>query len=68
MNWYDSETIKNDDLTTKSEIIAYLRISLATLDRLIKRHAFPFIKFEKKVFFRRSEIDAYLESKTARKR
>jgi excisionase family DNA binding protein len=59
--------MKKDDLMTKREVMDYLRISLATLDRLIKRHAFPYIKLEKKILFRRSEIDAYLESKTIRK-
>ncbi len=59
--------MKNDDLMTKSEVMAYLRISLGTLNRLIKRHAFPFVKLERRVLFRRSEIDAYLESKTVRK-
>jgi excisionase family DNA binding protein len=59
--------MKKDDLMTKREVMDYLRISLATLDRLIKRHAFPYIKLEKKILFRRSDIDAYLESKTIRK-
>jgi len=59
--------MKKDDLMTKREVMDYLRISLATLDRLIKRHAFPYIKLEKKILFRRFDIDAYLESKTIRK-
>lgn len=59
--------MKNDDLMTKPEVMAYLRISLGTLDRLIKRHAFPFVKLERRILFRRSEIDAYLESKTVKK-
>jgi excisionase family DNA binding protein len=60
--------MKKDDLMTKREVMDYLRISLATIDRLIKRYAFPYIKLGKRVLFRRSEIDAYLESKTIRKK
>jgi hypothetical protein len=33
----------------------------------MRDHAFPFIKFRKSVLFRRSEIDAYLESMTIKK-
>jgi excisionase family DNA binding protein len=59
--------MKYPDLMTKAEVMDYLRISRATLQRLMKDFAFPFIKFGKRVLFRRSEIDAYLESKTVKK-
>jgi excisionase family DNA binding protein len=55
------------DLMTRKEVMDYLRISNMTLHRLMKNYKFPYIKLEKKVLFRRSEIDAYLESKTVRK-
>jgi excisionase family DNA binding protein len=55
------------DLMTRAEVIDYLRISNMTLHRLMKEHKFPYIKMGKRVLFRRSEIDAYLESKTVRK-
>jgi excisionase family DNA binding protein len=58
--------MKKDDLMTKAEVMAYLRISLATLNRLIKRHAFPLVKLERKVLFRKTDIDAFLESKIVR--
>ena len=55
------------DLMTRKEVMEYLRISNRTLYLLMKRHEFPFIRLNSKVRFRRSEIDAYLESKTVRK-
>jgi excisionase family DNA binding protein len=53
---------KREDLMTKPEVMEYLRISRQTLQRLMRKHAFPFIKFEKKVLFKRSDIDKYLEA------
>jgi excisionase family DNA binding protein len=53
-----------NDLLTKAEALKYLRISNRTLYLLMKRHEFPYIKLGKRVLFRRTEIDAYLESKT----
>jgi len=50
-------------LLTKKEALEYLRISHDTLQRLMKKRAFPFIKFEKKVLFRKTDIDKWLESK-----
>lgn len=44
----------------------YLRISLPTLNRLLQKHAFPYIKVGQRVLFRRSEIDAFLEAKTVK--
>lgn len=48
---------------TKAEAIAYLRVSRGTLDKLMKKHELPFIKLEKKVLFRRADIDRWLEKK-----
>lgn len=50
------------DLMTKAEVIAYLKISLPTLNRLLKKKALPYYKLERRVLFRKSEIDAYLEA------
>lgn len=50
-------------LLTKKEALEYLRISHDTLQRLMKNRAFPFIKLKKKVLFRRSDIEKWLESK-----
>lgn len=56
------------DLLTKADVLKYLRISNRTLYLLMKRNEFPYIKLGKRVLFRQSEIDAYLESKTIRKK
>jgi excisionase family DNA binding protein len=53
-------------LLTKTEVEEYLRISHMTLQNLMKNHGLPFIKLGKRVLFRRSEIEAYLESRTVR--
>jgi excisionase family DNA binding protein len=51
------------DLMTRYEVMEYLRISSATLSRLTKSRSFPYIKFEKKILFRKTDIDRFLESK-----
>jgi len=43
--------------------MAYLRISPGTLDKLVKKHEFPSIKLERKVLFRKADIEAWLETK-----
>jgi excisionase family DNA binding protein len=59
--------MEKDVLLTKKEVLEYLKISNRTLYLLMKNHAFPYIKLSRKVLFRRSEIDAFLESKTVKK-
>lgn len=59
--------MENPNLMTQAEVAEYLRVSRLTIHRLMKKHAFPYIKMGKRVLFRRSEIDAYLESKTVKK-
>jgi len=51
------------DLLTRKETMEYLRISRGMLDRIMKRRDLPFIKLGKKVLFRKSDIDRFLESK-----
>lgn len=58
--------MERKDLMTRAEVIDYLRISSMTLHRLMKEHKFPYIKLGKRVLFRKSEIDKYLESKMVR--
>ena len=47
-----------DELLTRREVMAYLKISYGTLDRLMKQNAFPYAELKKKVLFRKDEIDA----------
>lgn len=48
---------------TKAEAMEYMRLSVATIDRLMKRHALPHVKVGKKVLFRKRDIDAFLEKR-----
>jgi len=48
---------------TKKEVQEYLRISPATLDRLMQQKAFPYFKLERKVLFKKGDIDKFIESK-----
>ena len=52
-----------NDLLTKEDVEAYLRIGRRTLDRLIKAREIPFIKLGRRVLFRKTDIDAWLEFK-----
>jgi len=60
--------VENEALMTKKDVMAYLRISHDTLHRLMKSGIFPYIKLDRRVLFRRSEIEAFLESKTMGRR
>jgi excisionase family DNA binding protein len=51
---------------TKKEVQEYLKISHGTLYLFMKRRAFPYIKLDRRVLFRKRDIDAFLESKTVR--
>lgn len=53
----------NDELLTKGEVQKYLKISHGTLDKLMKQKEIPYIKLERKVLFRKSDIDKFLESR-----
>jgi excisionase family DNA binding protein len=52
-----------DELLTRNEVLEYLKISKGTLSKLMKQKAFPYIKLEKRVLFRKKDIDEFLESK-----
>ena len=52
-----------DELFTKKDVLELLKISTATLDRIMKKKEIPYIKLERKVLFRKSDIDKFLESR-----
>jgi excisionase family DNA binding protein len=52
-----------DEYLTRKEVMEYLRISPGTLQKLMKQRAFSFIKLERKILIKKSDIDAFLESK-----
>lgn len=56
------------DFLTKAEVMEYLRISRGTLDKLMQRRDIPFVKLEKKVLFRKRDIDVWIESKIVKSR
>jgi len=58
--------MEEDRLLTKKEVLEYLRISRSTLDHSLMKEI-PYIKLGKRVLFRKSDIDAYLEKKTVNK-
>lgn len=50
-------------LLTKAETGEYMRVSLATIDRLMKTRQLPFIKLGKRVLFKKADVDRFLESR-----
>jgi excisionase family DNA binding protein len=53
--------MQKEGLMTRKELMEYLKISRGTLYKLMKKRAFPYIKLERKILFKKSEIDAFLE-------
>jgi excisionase family DNA binding protein len=49
------------NLLTKEETLEYLRISKTTLEYLIKEEGLPFIKWRRKLLFRKSDLDKFLD-------
>ena len=54
-----------DEYLTKRDLQELLKISRGMVDRLMRE--IPYIKLGKKVLFRKSVIDEYLEKKTVNK-
>jgi excisionase family DNA binding protein len=50
---------------TKQEVAEYMKVSLATLERLM-RQGLPHIKLSRRVLFRKADVDRWLESKIVR--
>ncbi|MGB7296810.1 MAG: helix-turn-helix domain-containing protein [Candidatus Aminicenantales bacterium] len=50
-------------MLTKKEMLEYLRISKGTLDKMMRKREIPFHKIGKRVLFKKSDIDRWLESK-----
>ena len=51
------------ELLTREQVMQYLQISHGTLNKLMRMKAFPYIKLERKVLFKKKDIDEFLESK-----
>lgn len=53
--------MNQEKLLTKDELAEYLHVSRSTIGRLMKE--IPYIKLGRRVLFKMSDIDKYLESK-----
>ncbi len=51
------------DLLNKEELLEFLRVSRRSLDRMIERREFPFIKLGRRILFKKSDIEAWIETK-----
>jgi len=47
---------------TKKELMAYLKVSRTIIEKLM-RQGLPHIKLDRRVLFRREDVDKWLESK-----
>jgi len=56
------------ELMTKDDLMAYLKISRPTVNRLMKEDGLPYIKLGHHVRFKQADVDAYLESKIIKKK
>ncbi|MCJ7611940.1 MAG: helix-turn-helix domain-containing protein [Candidatus Aminicenantes bacterium] len=45
---------------TKREVVEYTRLSIATIDRMMKDKKLRFGKVGRKVFFRKRDVDAFM--------
>lgn len=55
--------MNQERLLTRKDVMEYLRISHGTLHKLVKSRAIPFIKLERKVLFKKADVEAWLETK-----
>lgn len=62
----DKSKAAKDILLTRRELMDYLRIKPSTLRKLMLRNEFPYFKLERRVLFRKDDIDKWLESKRVR--
>jgi len=52
-----------DDVLTKKEASRYLKISISTLDRLMKTKDIPYSKINGRVLFLKKDLIQWIESK-----
>jgi len=52
-----------DEIMTKKEAAKFLKLSVSTIDRLMKKRDIPFSKINGKVLFQKKDLVAWLESK-----
>lgn len=52
-----------NELLTRKELANFLRISIATLQTMMKKNEIPFYKINKRILFKKSEIDEWLNQR-----
>ena len=50
-----------DEILTKEEACNYLKVSRGVLEKYMKNGELPYAKLERRVLFRKKDIDAFLE-------
>jgi len=63
----DKDKSAKDTLLTRQELMDYLKIKQGTLRKLMLNNEFPYFKLERRVLFRKEDIDKWLETKRVRK-
>lgn len=58
---YHSDLMETEYLT-KKEVLAYLKVSRTIIEKLM-RQGLPHIKLDRRVLFRKKDVDAFLEKK-----
>ena len=52
-----------NEIMNTEETANYLKISMATLYKMIQRNEIPYVRLGSKILFRKNTIDAFLKSK-----
>ena len=52
-----------DEIMNTEETANYLKISMATLYKMIQRNEIPYVRLGSRILFRKNTIDAFLKSK-----
>lgn len=55
--------MKENELLTRKELAEFLRISIATLQTMMKNREIPFYKINKRIIFKKSDIDEWLKQR-----
>ena len=55
--------MSEDEILTKEEVLKFLKVSKTVLEKLMRNKELPYIKLDRRVLFRKKDIDKFLESK-----
>jgi len=53
--------MEKEVLMIRQEVLQYLRIGRGTLLKLMRKGDIPFVRIERKLLFRKSDIDGFIE-------